>query len=640
MVRNTAILTQGIEGEFLRFVRHQDECRIQWLSSEVEVEKMKSLLNKHDTEKSSLELKLKHARQQIESEMNKRLRIEAEKYTLDQQMGMIGHILQDKNKTMLTAQDREKLSFLNSVNYPTEYTTPKRNLGTIDETGSLLSLSDCDMTEESQDENSLLRSGRIWRKSNMNNKKRSIPTAPPMDDLDTPPKKRKSDDGEAIPVHHDSLIATTTVTVPETGPIRAVAEIKAGAAATRLNRSFSEPGPLAKLAEPEQVDGTDSDDSFWGAGRQRTRTLATSSYKQSPAMPRWNSAGKGLNKQHTFVTKTVIKPETCTPCGKRIKFGKAALKCKDCRAACHQDCRDQVPLPCIATVGTPTSTNMVGTISDFAPAYPPYIPALIIHCVKEVERRGLNEVGIYRVPGSEREVRELKDNFLRGKGFPNLSRIADIHVVCGTIKLFLRMLKEPLVTYRLWNAFVQAAESENNKKLFHVINELPESNRDTMSYIILHLQKVSNHTETKMPASNLAKVFGPTLVGYSSPDADAMTMLNETRKQASVVEALMELPNNYWNRFVEGCNENVYPEAYPHGNEHGMNTPQTPEARPVNHLNSMLGPVETHRMTPSKSSSTLSQRAKSVFGRTPHTPKLSAKNNKTPRQFFASPMMK
>lgn len=36
------------------------------------------------------------------------------------------------------------------------------------------------------------------------------------------------------------------------------------------------------------------------------------------------------------------------------------------------------------------------------------IPALIIHCVMEVEDRGLNEVGIYRVPGSERDVRALK----------------------------------------------------------------------------------------------------------------------------------------------------------------------------------------------------------------------------------------
>lgn len=36
------------------------------------------------------------------------------------------------------------------------------------------------------------------------------------------------------------------------------------------------------------------------------------------------------------------------------------------------------------------------------------VPSLIVHCVNEIEKRGLNEVGLYRVPGSEREVRNLR----------------------------------------------------------------------------------------------------------------------------------------------------------------------------------------------------------------------------------------
>ncbi|MEQ2186091.1 hypothetical protein GOODEAATRI_025036, partial [Goodea atripinnis] len=27
----------------------------------------------------------------------------------------------------------------------------------------------------------------------------------------------------------------------------------------------------------------------------------------------------------------VIRPETCVPCGKRIRFGKMAVKCRNCR---------------------------------------------------------------------------------------------------------------------------------------------------------------------------------------------------------------------------------------------------------------------------------------------------------------------
>jgi len=36
------------------------------------------------------------------------------------------------------------------------------------------------------------------------------------------------------------------------------------------------------------------------------------------------------------------------------------------------------------------------------------------------------------------------------------SMVSDIHVVCGCLKDFLRSLKEPLVTFRLWNSFAGA----------------------------------------------------------------------------------------------------------------------------------------------------------------------------------------
>jgi Rac GTPase-activating protein 1 len=62
---------------------------------------------------------------------------------------------------------------------------------------------------------------------------------------------------------------------------------------------------------------------------------------------------------HAFCQKTVIKPETCEPCGRRIKFSKLALKCRDCKATCHPECKDKVPLPCVNT-GTPSNkTQMV-----------------------------------------------------------------------------------------------------------------------------------------------------------------------------------------------------------------------------------------------------------------------------------------
>ena len=67
------------------------------------------------------------------------------------------------------------------------------------------------------------------------------------------------------------------------------------------------------------------------------------------------------------------------------------------------------------------------------------------------------QTGLYRLSGAERTVRDLKDKFLRSKTVPLLSKVEDIHAITGLLKDFLRNLKEPLLTFRLNRAFMEAA---------------------------------------------------------------------------------------------------------------------------------------------------------------------------------------
>lgn len=86
---------------------------------------------------------------------------------------------------------------------------------------------------------------------------------------------------------------------------------------------------------------------------------------------------------------------------------------------------------------------------------------------------------------------------MRGKGAPNLSQIKDIPVICSCLKDFLRNLSEPLIPTSMWGDFVRATEAEKTKALdeFRAILyqaiycSLPQPNRDTLAYIILHLQR-------------------------------------------------------------------------------------------------------------------------------------------------------
>lgn len=59
-------------------------------------------------------------------------------------------------------------------------------------------------------------------------------------------------------------------------------------------------------------------------------------------------------------------------------------------------------------------------------------------------------------------VKELRDRFLQGKTPLMLSKVSEIHVVCGLLKDFLRKLKEPLITFRLHRTFMEATGTSSN----------------------------------------------------------------------------------------------------------------------------------------------------------------------------------
>lgn len=62
-------------------------------------------------------------------------------------------------------------------------------------------------------------------------------------------------------------------------------------------------------------------------------------------------------------------------------------------------------------------------------------------------------------------MKELRDRFLQGKAPLLLSKVQDVHVVCGLLKDFLRKLKEPLITFRLHGTFMEAAGRKAEKTI-------------------------------------------------------------------------------------------------------------------------------------------------------------------------------
>lgn len=59
-------------------VQNFDDCRRKWLRAELDLGSCKEILTKTETERGALEVKLKHARNQVDVEIRRRQKAEAD----------------------------------------------------------------------------------------------------------------------------------------------------------------------------------------------------------------------------------------------------------------------------------------------------------------------------------------------------------------------------------------------------------------------------------------------------------------------------------------------------------------------------------------------------------------------------------
>ncbi|CAF4847550.1 unnamed protein product [Rotaria sp. Silwood1] len=260
------------------------------------------------------------------------------------------------------------------------------------------------------------------------------------------------------------------------------------------------------------------------------------------------------SKIHNFISRNILIPEICCVCLKRIHFGKLAYRCQTCNALCHTGCKENCTTLCLPNIKTPNR----GAVSKFSPRETNQlqIPALLVHCINEIEQRGLQEIGIYRLNVVESQVKELKERILKSRtGLFDLSHYNDIHLICGVVKDFLRSLSESLLTDTLWKSFSNVIDEESylikQQKFDLLIQQLPKPNRDTLAFIILHLQRVSTSPLCRMPIINLSRTMGPAVIGYSSKHISNIDLVGETYQQTRILEFFLNMPSNYWSKFLE-----------------------------------------------------------------------------------------
>nr|CAH7730924.1 unnamed protein product [Callosobruchus chinensis] len=136
-------------------------------------------------------------------------------------------------------------------------------------------------------------------------------------------------------------------------------------------------------------------------------------------------------------------------------------------------------------------------------------------CITALSEYGLSEEGLFRVAASTTKVKRLKSSIDSGCFVALIPEYRDAHVLASLLKLYLRELPEPLLTFHLHKEWLEAAQLPDNQRLEvvkSIIQRLPQENKDNLSYLFQFLSKLTKHPENKMTSSNLAIVMSPNLL--------------------------------------------------------------------------------------------------------------------------------
>lgn len=137
-------------------------------------------------------------------------------------------------------------------------------------------------------------------------------------------------------------------------------------------------------------------------------------------------------------------------------------------------------------------------------------------CVTMLLECGMQEEGLFRIAPSASKLKKLKASLDCGV-LDVQEYSADPHAIAGALKSYLRELPEPLMTFELYNDWIQASNIQDQDKrlqaLLAACEKLPPSSSHNFKYLIKFLSKLTEYQDVnKMTPGNIAIVLGPNLL--------------------------------------------------------------------------------------------------------------------------------
>eukprot|EP00079_Xenopus_tropicalis_P018953 XP_012808150.1 PREDICTED: rho GTPase-activating protein 44 isoform X5 [Xenopus tropicalis] len=164
-------------------------------------------------------------------------------------------------------------------------------------------------------------------------------------------------------------------------------------------------------------------------------------------------------------------------------------------------------------------------------------------CVTMLLECGMQEEGLFRVAPSASKLKKLKAA-LDCCVVDVAEYSADPHAIAGALKSYLRELPEPLMTFELYEEWIQASNIQEQDKrlqaLWNACEKLPKANYNNLKYVIKFLAKLTEYQDAnKMTPSNMAIVLGPNLLWPQAEGNITEMMTTVSLQIVGIIEPLI-----------------------------------------------------------------------------------------------------
>ncbi len=192
------------------------------------------------------------------------------------------------------------------------------------------------------------------------------------------------------------------------------------------------------------------------------------------------------------------------------------------------------------------STSLIGaSLEELAQTGRSSVPTILTECIAWVRASGaLDRPGLFRGSGDTERMAKIVAAFEQQPREPHrVLEKADPadEDVCSVIKMFLRSLKEPLMTYALFDEWVAASQAANaSERLTIVLGRLSNVHREVTRSLMAFLKELTVHGESNgLSTQTLANVFGPVVL------RPPLTITDFERHRPPAVRLVQVLLDNY-----------------------------------------------------------------------------------------------